>query len=156
MEWLQQREHALGVVEGPAHVGVGHQVDAVADDLADGADELDILLHACGAVDRSPAEAELHRLVALVLVALGFDAEFVERHGVEAAGVDGDTLLGAAAEQAVDGLLRVFAEEVPEGDVDGGDGGHGDALAAEGHGAAIHLLPEDTRCPRDLRRGAAA
>ena len=42
---------------------------AVADCLADGAYELEIALHAGGAVDRAPAEAQLHRLVALVLVA---------------------------------------------------------------------------------------
>ena len=42
MEGLEQREHALGVVERPAHVGVGHEVDAVADDFADGADEFDV------------------------------------------------------------------------------------------------------------------
>ncbi len=96
---------------------------------------------------RPPAEAELHGGVALVLVLLGFDAEFVEGHGVEAAGVDGDLLLGAAAEEAEDGLLRGLAEEVPEGDVDRADGGHGDALAAEGHGAAIHLLPEELGVP---------
>ena len=28
IEGLEQRQHALGVVEGPAHVGIGHQVDA--------------------------------------------------------------------------------------------------------------------------------
>ncbi len=41
-----------------------------------------------------------------------------------------------------DGLFGVLAHEVPEGDVDGGDGGERDALAAEGERAAIHLLPE--------------
>ena len=35
-------------------------------------------MHAFAAIDRTPAEAQLHRLVALVLVALGLGAEFVE------------------------------------------------------------------------------
>ena len=103
--------------------------------------------HAFGAVDGAPAEAELHGFVAFVLVFLGFGAELGDGHGVEAAGVDGDFFLGAAAEEAEDGLLGGFAEEVPEGDVDGGDGDHGDALAAEGHGAAVHLLPEELDVP---------
>ncbi len=93
-------QHALGVVERPAHVGVGHQVDVVADDLAHVADELEVLLHSGGAVERAPAEAQLHHLVAFVLVLLRLGAKLGDGHGVEAAGVDGDVLLGAATEQA--------------------------------------------------------
>ena len=57
MEWLQQWQHALGVVERPAHVGIGHQVDAVADHFANGAYKLDVTLHSLCAIHRSPAEA---------------------------------------------------------------------------------------------------
>ena len=53
----------------------------------------------------------------------------------------------AGAEEAVDGLFGGFAEEIPEGDIDGGDGDHADAFAAEGHGFAIHVLPEEFDVP---------
>jgi hypothetical protein len=55
-------------------------------------------------------------------------------------GVDEDALTGFAAEQVVDGSVEGFALDVPECDIDGGDGGHGDGAAAP-VGSAIEVLP---------------
>src|ERR1017187_3416825 len=143
VEGFEQRQHAARVVEVPAHVRVGHEVDARADGFAHGAHQLHIFHHAGRAIDRAPAEAELHRFIALALVHFGFGAQVVERLAVEAAGVHGDLPLGAAAEQLEDGLFGGLAHEVPEGDIDRADGRHADALAAERHGLAVHVLPEE-------------
>ena len=113
LKGFEQREHAFGVVESPAHVGVGHYVNAIADCFADCLHERDILLHACGAVGGAPAETQLHGFVAFFFVALGFGGQFAEFGAVEAAGVDGDARFGAAAEEAEDWLFRGFAEEIP-------------------------------------------
>ena len=150
VERLEQRQHPLGVVERPAHVGVGHDVDAGADRLAHGAHQIEVALHAFGAVDRAPAEAQLHGAVAGVLVAARFRRELVERRAVQAAGVDRNAPLGPAAEQAVDRLAGGLAEHVPERDVDRADRDHAEALAAPGHGLAVHVLPEELDVPRIL------
>ena len=147
IEGFEQREHAFGVVESPAHVGVGHDVDAIADGFANGLHEGDIFLHARGAVGGAPAEAQLHGAVAFFFVTLSFGGELAEFDAVEAAGVDGDARFGAAAEQTEDRLLGGFAEEIPERDVHGGDGDHADAFAAEGHRLAVHVLPEKFDVP---------
>src|SRR6202012_82303 len=65
---LDEGEHALGVVVGPAHVGAGPQVNPVSNALADITDELDFLHHPLTANERSPAEAKFHRFVAFVFV----------------------------------------------------------------------------------------
>ncbi len=56
-------------------------------------------------------------------------------------GVDEGALAGLAAEEVVDGSVEGLALDVPEGDVDGGDGGHGDG-AAPPVGSAIEVLPD--------------
>ena len=56
-------------------------------------------------------------------------------------GVDEAALAGLAAEKVVDGRVEGLALDVPEGDVDGGDGGHGDG-AAPPVGSAIEILPD--------------
>ena len=106
------------------------------------------LLHALGAVGRSPAEAQLHRLVAFVLILWRLGREFVERRAVEAARVNRNPRLRAAAEQTIHRLLRGLAEQVPQRDVDRADRDHADALAAERHRLAIHVLPEKLDVPR--------
>ena len=71
-------------------------------------------------------------------------ADGVERFGDVGAvgvGVDEAALAGLAAEQVVDGRVEGLALDVPEGDVDGGDGGHGDG-AATPVGSAIEILPD--------------
>ena len=70
MKWFEQREHSLGVIESPAHVSVGHDVDFVADGFANGSNEINVSLHAGGAVGGAPTEAHLHGLVAFVLVTM--------------------------------------------------------------------------------------
>ena len=148
MKGLEPRQHALGVVERPAHVGVGHDVDPVAHRLADGAHQIQVPLHALGPVHGPPAEAQLHGLVAILLVALRLRGQLVERRAVQAARVDRNARLGAAAEETVDGLPRRLAEQVPEGDVHRADGDHADSLAAERHRLAVHELPEELQVPR--------
>ena len=44
---------------------------------------------------------------------------------------------GCAADELVDGLVADFAEEIPEGKVDDGDYGDGEAFAAVEHGAGM-------------------
>jgi hypothetical protein len=56
-------------------------------------------------------------------------------------GVDEATGAGRAAEAVEDGGVEGFALDVPESDVDGGDGGHGDG-AASPVGSAIEVLPD--------------
>src|SRR5207249_3088168 len=61
--------------------------------------------------------------------------------GAIGVGVDEAALTGLAAEEVVDGDVEGLALDVPEGDVDGGDGGHGDG-AAPPVGSAIEILPD--------------
>ena len=156
VERLQQRQHALGVVESPSHVRVGHHVDAVADRLAHGAHQFEIALHAGGAIDRSPSEAQFHGLVALVLVAFRFVGNFVQLDGCTGGWHKREFAAWCATEQPIDGLLRGFAHKVPQRNVHGADRRHADALAAERHGLAIHVLPEKFHVPRVRRRSGAA
>ncbi len=60
----------------------------------------------------------------------------------EGAGVGGDAAAPFAAEEDVYGLAVGFAADVPEGDIDGGDGLDGDPAAAVINAAAIHAVPE--------------
>ena len=98
----------------------------------------------------SPAEAHLHRAIALVLVLLRLRRELVERLAVEAARVDRNRPLRAAAEQLEHRLLRRLAEDVPQRDVHGADRHHPDALPPERHRLSIHVLPEELDVERVL------
>ena len=69
---FQQRQHSLGVLEGPAHISIRHHIDALADGLTNGSDQGKIALHARRSICGSPAEAKFHGLIALRLVALSF------------------------------------------------------------------------------------
>ena len=64
--------------------------------------------------------------------------------------IDQNSRPALAAKQVVDGSLQGFAFDVPEGHVDGGDGGHGDGAAAP-VGSAVEILPDVF----DLKRIAA-
>ena len=141
VEWLEQRQHALRIIESPAHVGIGHYIDAIAHHLSNRAHQPDIPLHSLGAVDRPPAKAQLHRLVTFVLVALRFHAQFIQRHAVEAASINGDALFCAPPQQPVHGLFGGFPEQVPQCNIDRTDCSHPDAFASEGHRSPVHLLP---------------
>ncbi len=113
----------------------------------DRADEIHVALHACCPIHRPPTEAQLHGLVALGLVAARFRGQLVEPDAIETAGVDGNSCLGPASEQTVHRLLRRLPENVPQSNIDGADGSHPDALAAESHRLAIHMLPEKFDVP---------
>ena len=82
IERFDQRQHALGVIEVPAHVGIGHDVDAITQGFTERAEQVEIFLHTGGAVGGPPSEAHLHGLVAFIFIFGGFGAEFVERCGV--------------------------------------------------------------------------
>src|SRR5262249_18799402 len=60
LKWLEQRQHSFRVVQSPSHIRIAHEINVVADDFANVANEFDIFLHAGRAIDRSPAEAKLH------------------------------------------------------------------------------------------------
>src|SRR5579863_3567873 len=117
MKRLEQWQHSLGVVESPAHVGVGHDIDVVADSFTDRTHELKIFLHATSAVSRSPSKAELHRLVAFFFVAPCFRRNLSEFHAVKSGGVNGYAGFRPAAEQAIDGLFGGFSQQVPQRDI---------------------------------------
>src|SRR5580704_938035 len=150
MKRLEQRQHSLGVVESPTHVCVRHDINAIADGLTDGANQFKVSLHASRAVGRSPSEAELHGLVALIFVSLGFCCQLAEIHTVEAGGIDRNPCLRPAAKQAIDGLVGRLAEQIPQCDVDGTDGDHADSLASERQCLAIQVLPQPLDVPRVL------
>src|SRR5260370_42428712 len=57
VKWLQQWQHALCIVERPAHIGVGHHIDAVAYYLANRSQQLNVALHPLCAICWSPAES---------------------------------------------------------------------------------------------------
>ena len=59
---------------------------------------------------------------------------------LRAGAVEVEALLGGAADEPVDGLAAQLSQQVPEGQVDDGDDGDGEALAAVEHGRAVHLL----------------
>ena len=69
---FQQRQHSLGVLEGPAHIRIRHHIDAFADGLTNGSDQCKVALHASRSICGSPSEAKFHGLIALLLVALSF------------------------------------------------------------------------------------
>jgi hypothetical protein len=64
--------------------------------------------------------------------------------------VDHDALAGSAAEQLVDGKTGNLALDIPESDIDGRDGGHGDR-ATTPVGTLVQVVPEIL----DAVRGAA-
>ena len=148
LERLKQRQHALGVIQRPSHIGVAHEIDVIANDLAHVANEFNIFLHAGSAINGTPAEAQLHHLVAFILIFLRFGTEFRNWHGIQTAGVDGNLLFRAPTQQAKHGLFGVFAEQVPECDIDRRDSCERDTFSAECQRAPIHLLPEELHIPR--------
>jgi hypothetical protein len=100
---LEHPEHPARILQGPAHIAVGHDVHTVAHRLARGAHEVEVLVHPGHPVLGAPAEAQLDRAEARLGVGLGLRVEGVEGLGVEAARVDRDLRLGPAAQEAEDG-----------------------------------------------------
>src|SRR5215468_7123642 len=113
MKRFEQREHAFSVVERPAHVGIGHHIDTIANRFANGANEAEIALHSFGSIGWPPAKPQLHGLVTLFLIPFGLSGKLIERHTVEAARVDGNAWLRSATKQAVNGLARGLSKKVP-------------------------------------------
>ena len=150
MKRFEQRQHAFRVIQRPAHVGVGHHIDTITYGLAHRAHQPDIALHPRSAVGRPPAEPQLHRLVAFVLVALSFFGELVQRHAVQAARIYRNPLLGPTTQQSIHRLLSGFSEQIPQRNVHRADRSHADALPAERHRLAIHVLPQEFNVPRIL------
>src|SRR5258706_15232160 len=114
MERLKKRQHALGIVQRPAHVGVGHHIHIIANSLADGTNQVEVALHAGRAVGGSPTQTQLHGLVAFGFVALRFGGQFTELHAVKPAGVNRNSWLVLASEQAVDGLFADLPRMSPK------------------------------------------
>ena len=148
MKGLEQRQHALGIVEGPAHVSVGHHVDTIADSFPNRAYQGDIVLHACRAIRGPPAETQLHGLVAFIFVPLGLGGQFAQLDAIKPAGVDRNSRLGFPTQQPVHRLFGRLAKEVPQRDVDCADRCHPDSLSAERHRFSIHVLPKELNVPR--------
>lgn len=71
--------------------------------------------------------------------------------------VDRQALLGLATEEGVDRLVAEDAEQIPDGEVDGGDALQRQALAAVVDGRPPHLVPHQLDCrnktPHQSRRG---
>ncbi len=98
MKWLQQWQHALCIVERPAHISIGHHIDAVAHDFANRSHQLDIALHSLCAIYWSPAESQLHCLVSFVFVTLRLNSQLTQRHAVKTAGIDWNAFLRSPAQ----------------------------------------------------------
>ena len=86
-------------------------------------------------------------LVALLSGIAAHVGQFIERRRIKPARIDRNARLGSASEQAIDGLVGRFAEQVPERDIYRADCCHGDALTAVGHRLAIHVLPQEFGFP---------
>ena len=142
LELLQLRDHPFRIIEVPAHIGLEHQVTLPADSLAHRLDPLQVLAHTCHTVARPVSKSRLESDIALLHGFLGLGLHAVDRAGIELGIIAGDLFLGASAEELEDRLAGKFAHQVPDGDVDGGDRRHADALAPPGMGATVHLLPD--------------
>ena len=126
--------HGLG--GGHAPVGLQDQVKVGADGLADDPHLLQLVLDAAGvklvmavllaldgAVDEDLGGGKAHGLQLSVVLRQALQVVLLAHDR----GVDPDLLPGPAAQQLVDRHAQGLALDVPEGDVDGGDGGHDDA-----------------------------
>src|SRR3954447_9794327 len=94
------------------------------------------------AVEWTPAETHLHGTVTGIFILLRFRCKSIALLAVELAGVHRYVLFGASTKKLEYGLTGGLSKDVPDGDIDGADGSHGDALAAKRHGLAIHILPD--------------
>ena len=136
-----------------AAVGVDEDLDAGADGLADGADDLDGVGFVGGVVAGAVlvevglvlAEGvELDGGVTFVDGLLGCAAEVVWSlaAGEPAVGVEEELLAVLAAEELVDGEAEALAAQVPQRDVDAADQGRDEAKRAEGAEGGVELVPE--------------
>ena len=164
----------LGGRDVPVAVALEHDVDPVADGLADALERLEALAElgrgdvAAGAAERDPVERpDLHRPDAFVEQLLGeglglveLCPEVLERplavtaavlvaavHRAAAGVVGGDAVVGEAAEQLPDRRAERLAEDVPERGIDRGDRPHLDAGATPARRA---LRVEAVPVPLDL------
>jgi len=135
VEVLAGADQVDRVADVQAHVAVDHEGEVRADALAVLAQERDVLGQAKVALLGAVGQREFGAPEAVGLC----------RHGLRAGAVEVEDGAAGAADELVDGLVADLAEEVPEGEVDGGDGGDGEALASVEHGGAVHLFEEVVR-----------
>lgn len=121
-----------GVGHIQAHVAVDHEGEVGANGLAVLAQELDVLAETLVAVIRAVGQRHLGAP----------EAHRLGGRGLGPGAVEVEALLGGAADEAVDGLVAQLAEQIPDGEVDDGDDGNGETLAAVEHGRAVHLLEQ--------------
>jgi hypothetical protein len=120
--------------------------------LADARDLKSRVLNGTCGFDSRPGHhvnpfGEDHRAVTIVFVALRLGRECIQFDAVQTRRIHGDSPLRLASQQTIDGLFRRFAEDVSKHDIDRADRGHADSLAAERHGLAIHVLPQELGVP---------
>ena len=110
--------HFFRIEKIPAHVGVGHDLDVVADRIAHVGDVFLVGSHAVDAVAGPVGETHFHRLVPLRNIGLGLGRDLVRANRVQCRGVHGDVRLHRAAKKLVDRLVGRLAGEIPQGEVD--------------------------------------
>lgn len=121
---------SVGDVE--AHVAVDHEGEVGTNGLAVLAQEFDVLSQTLVAIIGAEGQGNLGSP----------EAHGLGRGGLGTSAVEVETLLGSAANQAVDGFISDLAEKIPQSQVDDGDDGDGETLATVEHGSAVHLLEE--------------
>lgn len=126
-----------GVGHVERHVAVDHEGVVRADGLAVLGQEVDVLAHALGPFARAVGQRHLGAP----------EAHGLGRRRLGPGAVEVEAVPRRAANQLVHGLVADLAEQVPDGQVDDGYHGHGQAFAAVEHGAAVHLLEEVVRVP---------
>src|SRR5262249_40459379 len=104
-------------------------------------DEFEIPLHAGGTIYGSPPKPQLHRTIAVFLVSKRLGRKIFKLLTIEPARINGKFRFCSTAQQAKNRLPGSFGEDIPNGDVDGADRGHADALPSPRHRSAIHVLP---------------
>lgn len=136
---LELAGHADGLLGVVAIVGVDVDLDIVADGFADGFEAFHV-----GALVLAEVLADLHfdaREAHVDVSGLLFDEPVDGVVGPAAATVAGDGVVGLS-EEFVQGDAEGFAFEVPECDVEGGDGLECEAFAPKAADAPEHLGPD--------------
>ena len=125
------------VVEGQWHADIEHDVNVVADRLADGGGGPRV--GAGVLAERAPAE--FHRTIAVIAMSFRLRNGGLEARLREVAGIGLDQCAPGAAEQAVDGEVGGLAQDVPERDIYTTNGVNEGAAAAVCGGMAVHFVP---------------
>ena len=78
----QHPQHAFGIFQRPAHIGVGHDVYRIADRLTRGADKVQVAVHAGQPVLWPPSKAQFNGAKALISIGFRLRVQSVEGLGV--------------------------------------------------------------------------